>query len=290
MTTSNIVRQQFVHRGLRLSYLDSAPGDARRPVILLLHGFPDEAAMWIPIIPGLHAAGFRVLAADTVGCGQSEMATRRDGYDIFRIVGDVVALLDQLGVQQAQIAGHDWGAVLAWFLAMHQPQRVQRLCVMSVGHPAAYVGAGLRQKLMGWYIVYFHMAGLSERLLMGRGWFSLRRVFGSHPEMESVMDRLRNPGRLTAALRIYRANIFQHVLFGRHPRVRCPVLGLYSVGDAFLDAGQMRDSQHWVDSDFSYVALAGGHWLPLEQLQRVQTLMLEHFAAGDAAADTNKPD
>lgn len=277
MSDASIERRSYVRRGLTLSYLDSAPLDRARPVILLLHGFPDEAEMWLPIIPALHAAGFRVLAPDTVGCGQSAMATQQDGYGALRIMDDLCALLDQLRLRRVYLAGHDWGAAIAWFLAMHRPERLHRLCAISVGHPAAYVRAGLRQKLMGWYIAYFHLVGIAERLLPGRGFFSLRQVFGSHPDIEGVMARLNRPGRLTAALRIYRANVLQHILFSEHPRVKLPVLGIHSAGDVFLDPGQMRHSAAWVDGGFRYVAMDGGHWLPLDQPQRIAELMLEHF-------------
>ena len=278
LLTHGIERRSFARRGLQLSYLDSAPNDRARPVILLLHGFPDEAEMWLPLIPALHAAGFRVLAPDTVGCGQSAMAAQTSDYDVFSILDDLCGLLDHLSVPKVYLAGHDWGSGIAWFLAMHRPQRVLRLCAISVGHPAAYAGAGLRQKLMGWYIAYFHLVAIAERLLPGRGYFSLRRVFGSHPDIEGVMARLAVPGRLTAALRLYRANVLQHILFSEHPRAKVPVLGIHSADDAFLDAGQMRDSGDWTDSAFRYVALDGGHWLPLEQPQRIAGLMLEHFS------------
>lgn len=272
-----IERRCYQSRGLALSYLDSAPSDRGRPVVLLLHGFPDEAEMWRPMIPALHAAGLRVLAPDTVGCGQSAMAAGQDGYDLFRILDDLCALLDQLGLQQVHVVGHDWGAAIAWFLAMHRPDRLWRLCAISVGHPNAYLGAGLRQKRMSWYMAYFHLVGLAERLLPGHGRFSLRRVFASHPNIEGVMARLSEPGRLTAALRIYRANVLQHILFSTHPRVRVPAMGIHSADDAFLGKAQMDDSQAWVDH-FRSIALTGGHWLPLEQPQRLVALLIEHLA------------
>lgn len=279
MSQATLTRATFTHRGLRLSYLDSAPADRARAVILMLHGFPDEAAMWQPMMATLHAAGYRVIAPDTVGCGQSEIAPRRADYDVFKIVGDHVALLDHLGIAQVHLVGHDWGAAIAWFFAMHTPQRLKSLCAMSVGHPAAYVGAGWKQKLMAWYIAYFHLAGIAERALLGNSRFSMRRVFGSHPQMDEVMARLSQPGRLTAALRPYRANIVPNILFSTHPRVRLPVLGLHSAGDAFLDVDQMQNSAQHVDGPFRFEALPGGHWIPIDQPARAAELLLEHLKA-----------
>jgi hypothetical protein len=83
---------------------------------------------------------------------------------------------------------------------------------------------------MGWYTLFFLLGGLADRLLAGEGRLSLRRVFRGHPQMDEVLQRLREPGRMTAALRIYRAAVVP-VLFTRQPQVAAPTLGLWSEGD-----------------------------------------------------------
>ncbi len=277
-----IQRATFIHRGFRLSYLDSAPGDLSRPVILLLHGFPDTAEMWSVMIDRLHREGFRCIAPDTLGCGQSAMAPRVGDYAAVRVASDHAALLDHLGIRRAHVVGHDWGAVLAWFLAGHFPERVMSMLVMGVGHPTAYGRAGWAQKVRGWYTVYFQLGGLAEWLLRGNGRFSLRRVFGSHPEMEGVMQRLAAPGRMTAALRLYRAGLVP-ILLRRQPRVVAPTLGIWSEQDAFLVEAQMQESGAWVDAPWRYIRLGGGHWVPLDQPDRLQQLILEHVASAEPA-------
>ncbi|MBX7433969.1 alpha/beta fold hydrolase [Mycobacterium sp. Y57] len=270
-------RHEFVSRGLRLSYLDSAPGDTTRPVVLLLHGFPDTAEMWADQIAALHHAGYRCLAPDTIGCGQSQIAARRTDYNIRSIVDDHWELLRQLGIQRCDVVGHDIGAVSAWLLAGYHPGAVRRLAVMSVGHPMAYARAGLDQKRAGWYIAYFTMAGIAERLLPGRGPLSLRRVFGSHPDIEGVLRRLSAPGRLTAAVRVYRASLVT-VLVRKQPRVAAPTLGIWSDRDAFLVESQMRNSVHWVDGTWTFEAVPGGHWIPLEQPDYLNRRLLQFLA------------
>lgn len=281
IASSDSSRHQFTHRGLRLSYLDSAPGDPDRPVVLLVHGFPDSAAMWEQQIRFLHAHGYRCIAPDTVGCGESQIAERLRDYNCRGIVSDLVALLDHLGVRRAHVVGHDWGAILSWMLAAWHPDRVNRLVAMSVGHPMAYARSGIDQKLAGWYIAFFMLARLAEKLLMGRGRFSLRNVFGSHPDMDEVMARLSAPGRLTAALRIYRAGA-HIVLFNRHPAVKAPTLGIWSRGDAFLVESQMRNSDRWVDADWQSEVIDGGHWIPLEQPDYLNQRILRHLQENPA--------
>lgn len=267
-------------RGARtVSYLDSDPAGGGRPVVLLIHGFPDQASMWEPVAERLHADGFRVLAPDTIGCGRSSMAPDLGGYRIGEVLADLQAVLDEAGADRADVVGHDWGAGLAWFLTFRHPRRVRTLTAISVGHPAAFLRGGFRQKLMSWYIAYFHLAPLADRLLLRGGPLGLRRVFASHPEIDEVMARLGEPGRLRAALRMYRANIVPEVLLARHPRVTVPTLAVHSRADRFLAERQIATSVDRVDAPFRHVELDGGHWIPLEQPDRLAELIHEHTGA-----------
>ena len=92
---------------------------------------------------------------------------------------------------------------------------------------------------MAWYTCFFLLGGLADRLLAGEGRLSLRRIFRGHPQMDEVLRRLREPGRMAAALRIYRAAIVP-VLCKRQPQVAAPALGLLSEGDIFLVEAQMK--------------------------------------------------
>jgi pimeloyl-ACP methyl ester carboxylesterase len=270
------LRRYFTHRSLALSWLDSAPGDASRPAVLLLHGFPDEAALWTRQIAALHAAGYRCIAPDTVGCGESAIAPRLRDYRAMEIVADQLALLDELGIDRAHVVGHDWGAVIAWLLAGHHPERVDRLAVLGVGHPTVYAWSGLRQKLLAWYTYYFLLAGISDRLLLRPGRLGLGNVF-RHPQTATVMARLRAPGRMTAALRIYRANVAT-VLLQRHPKPRAATLGIWAERDRFLAETQMTTSARWVNGPWRYERFAGGHWTPIEEPERLAALLLEHLS------------
>lgn len=269
---------KIVHQGLTLRYLDSAPGDGVRPAVLLLHGFPDHAGMWSAQMTFLHARGFRAIAPDLRGFGDSDMARRAADYHWSEVVADQLALLDHLGIQQAHVVGHDWGAMFAWMLAGRYPARVKRLVVISVGHPMAYARAGLMQKLRGWYIGYFMLAGIAESLLRLPFFPGFRSVFPSHPEGAAVVARMRAPGRWKAALRVYRANLLS-VLFGRHPKARADTLGIYSRGDRYLVESQMQRSERWVHGHWRYAALPGGHWIPLEQPDALNALLAEHLGA-----------
>ncbi len=270
-------RHSFISRGLTLSYLDSHPDDLTRPVVLLLHGFPDTSDMWSTLIALLSAKGYRCIAPDTLGCGHSDLSQKEADYNVLKVITDHVALLDHLAVSRVHLVGHDWGAAAAWLLAAYYPERICTLAAMSVGHPASYARGGLRQMFASWYIVYFKCSRLSERFLAGQGRFSLQRVFGCHPDIGEVIDRLKHPGRLTAALQLYRASL-PGVLTKQHPKVVVPTLGVWSKGDIFCLEKQMTHSTGWVDNEWHYESRPGGHWIPLEEPKWLVQRLEAHFA------------
>lgn len=257
--------------GLTLNVLDEGEGEP----VLLVHGFPDDHTVWDRQIPALVKAGYRVIAPDTRGCGQSDMPANTADYRLEWLVGDLVALLDALEIRRVRLVGHDWGAVIGWHMAMWHPERVERYGALSVGHPAAYARAGLMQKLKGYYVLVFQLRGIAERLIRAGNWRGLRAMLGAGEDAERVIANLARPGRLTAGINYYRANIG---LLLRPARLRAemPVLGMFSDGDRFLTERQMRESAAWADGPFRYELLRGaGHWLQRDAPDAVNTLLID---------------
>lgn len=258
--------------------------------MLLLHGFPDRALLWSHQIEALAARGFRVIAPDLRGLGDSD---RPDGVEQYRLtaaVGDVVALLDRLGVDEVRVAGHDWGSQVAWVLAALEPERVVRLAAFSVGHPHAFAGAGLEQKQLSWYMLWFLFPGVAEAAMPADDWRWFRdwahggRERGDDPLLDRQVADLARPGALTAALNWYRANIRPETFATdpgarEVPAVRCPTLGVWSDHDVALTERQMTDSAAHVAGSWRYERLAGvGHWIPAHAPERTAELLIEHFA------------
>lgn len=256
--------------GVALNVIDEGQG----PAVLLVHGFPDDHAVWRRQIPALVAAGFRVIAPDMRGCGESDAPEPVAAYRIERLGNDLAGILDALGLDQVQLVGHDWGAVIGWHFAMHHPARVRRYAALSVGHPWRYATAGLGQKLKGWYVLMFQLRGFAEWLLSRRNWQVFRLLTQQSEEASHWIERLQRPGRLRAALNWYRANL-GIILPRRHPPVLQPVLGIWSTGDRFLSEPQMRDSAGLAPQGWHYARVEGvGHWLQLEAPDRVNRLLL----------------
>ncbi len=266
--------------GVRLRLHSAGTGD---PVILL-HGFPDSHLLWRHQIPALVAAGHRVLAPDLRGFGESDRPEDTAGYRMPNLVADVTGLLDHAGVDRAAVVGHDWGAGLAWQVALRAPERVQRLAVLSVGHGGA--DGGIEQRQRSWYMLWFLFPEVAERVLPAHDWQFFRQwAWGlepgqAHEECARQIADLSRPGALTAALNWYRANISpaRYVLTEPidGPVVQCPAMGVWSSGDRFLGEAQLTDSARFAPAGWRYERVEdAGHWIPSEAPGRVADLLVD---------------
>src|SRR4051794_26586193 len=245
--------------------------------VLLLHGFPDASRLWRNQLPALHEHGFRTIAPDLRGFGESDKPAEVSEYRVGRSVADVVAILDALEIPRAHVIGHDWGAGVAWVLAMSAPERVDRLAVLSVGHPGTRARRTLEDHRRAWYTLLFQFAE-AEALLTREDSALLREWAGSHPDLESVLAEL----DLTPGLNWYRANLHpaRELAPARElPPVAADVLGVWSDGDVYLTERQMVESARFVPS-FRYERIDGAsHWIPLDAAERVNELILSHLCA-----------
>jgi len=226
-----IVEQLVDSAGVAINVATAGGG---RPV-LLLHGFPDSWKLWTQQINTLARNGFRVIAPDLRGHGDSDRPEDVASYRMPLLLSDVTAVLDHFGVAGTAVAGHDWGAALAWNLAFRHPDRVERVAVLSVGHPGAGVRSGLTQRQLSWYMLWFQHVGVAEAVLPANDWLAFRQwawnsaAPGTEPEMDRQIQNLTRPGALVAALNLYRANIRPDK--GQHePRHRDQHRGATTVG------------------------------------------------------------
>jgi len=171
------------------------------PAVLLLHGFPDRADLWRHQIDALKS-DFTVIAPDLRGFGDSDKPDDVDAYRVGKSVGDVVAILDELGIEKTHVVGHDFGAAVAWAFALSVPERLDRLVVLSVGHPGVPTDFAQREK--SWYMLLFQFEE-AEALLRRGDWAFLREWVATHPEPDRVIADLQRPGALTAGLKLNEA-------------------------------------------------------------------------------------
>jgi pimeloyl-ACP methyl ester carboxylesterase len=263
---------------LRFHVVDEGEGF---PVVLL-HGFPDTSDLWRSQIAALTEAGYRAIAPDLRGRGRSERPEGVENYAIPLIVGDVVGIMDALGVERAHVVGHDWGAVPAWAIGALLPERVDHLVAISVGHPGAFGKPTLEALQKGWYRLLFQFEGVAEDLIQADDWYLMRELLQNASRVEQYKTGLSEPGALTAALNWYRANLPpQSLLGGRNvlPPVQAPTLGVFGTGDLYLTEDAMTRSSEFVAGPWRYERFEGtSHWVPLEEPERLNRLLLEFFA------------
>jgi pimeloyl-ACP methyl ester carboxylesterase len=263
--------------GLRFHVEQTGEG---RPV-LLLHGFPDTGAVWRRQVPALASAGYRVVVPDLRGRGRSERPRKIEAYALPALIADVTGILDALKIDRAHVVGHDWGAALAWAVASLAPERVERLVVMSVGFPGAarLDRRGLEQ---AWYRLLF-LFPEAEDVLLRDDAYVLRTLIADAPDADLYLEICDDREALSAGLAWYRANVPVESLPGsgkpRLPAVSAPTLALFGVNDPYLSEGPMLASERCVTGGWRYERFPeAGHWLQLEQAERVNELLLEFFA------------
>ncbi len=202
------VTHRFIEtNGIRMHIAEQGTG----PLVLLLHGFPELWYSWEKQITALAEAGYHAVAPDMRGYGQTDRPTKVEQYTHLHLAGDVIGLLDALGEQQAIVAGHDWGASVAWNMALFRPDRVRGVIALSVPYSPrgrASLLTVMRSVLgNGFYMSYFQQPGVAEaeferdvRTTMRK--FLTANISGAAvvPEGKGMLDVMSEPETLPAWL------------------------------------------------------------------------------------------
>ena len=269
--------EQLRLRSGDLTFDAVASGPADGPVVLLLHGFPQSSWSWRGVWPALATAGFRVVAPDLRGYSPDARPADVQAYAMPQLVGDVLGVLDHLGVEQAHVVGHDWGAAIAWHTAGRHPERVSTLTAVSVPHPLAFVAAlthDADQRQRSAYMRDWRSVDTEQRMLAGE----LANVFGGVPtvDAEHYLARMREPGALTAALAYYRAQS-RTDLAGLGP-ITMPTLHVWSDQDAALGRAGAEATAAQVSGPYRFEVFEGiSHWVPEQAGERLAGVLLEHL-------------
>jgi pimeloyl-ACP methyl ester carboxylesterase len=195
--------------GIRFHYLEAGQG----PLVLCLHGFPDNAYSYRSLLPALAEAGLRGVAPFMRGYAPTAPAP--DGrYQSVLLAQDAVALISALGAERACVVGHDWGALATYGAAALAADSVQKIVTIAVAHPGALLGAIATDYDMikgGWHAYFFQMP-FSDQAVAANDYEFIRRWWqDASPEydipddvMDSVKNTFRQPGVVNAALDYYR--------------------------------------------------------------------------------------
>jgi epoxide hydrolase 4 len=274
--------ERFVDVGeVRLHVVEAGPEHGE--LVVLLHGFPEFWWSWRHQIPALAAAGFRVVAPDMRGYNLSDKPYAVSDYRVPRLVADVAGLVRACGRERAHVVGHDWGGAVAWEFAARRPELLGRLVILNVPHPRELL-RGLRrpsQLRKSWYMGFFQLPRVPERLLAARDFAALRRVFGDRPpaEIDKYVEAAKHTRALSGPINYYRAAM-RDAARGRPPTYRpivAPTLVIWGENDAFLGKEMARPDSRWVPNTRVEVLAGASHWVQLDAPERVNRLLVEHL-------------
>jgi pimeloyl-ACP methyl ester carboxylesterase len=279
--------------GLDISYLDEGDG----PAVLLLHGFPDIATTFLPLLEHLVPSGYRCVAPWLRGYWPTNTGTY---YDEGTLLADAIALLQELELAPAFVIGHDWGADIAYGLATARPDLVRRVVAMAVPHTVSLRANRRRsyqQLKRSFYVYLFQVPGLAESLLPADDWAFIRRLWrdwspGWNPprdHLTAVIETLARPGVLTAALGYYRA-LFDPALRDPERRdlldaveagpVAVPTLLLMGGNDGCVAPEMAEGAEQAFAASYRTEVLQGvGHFLHLERPDLVSELVRSWLGA-----------
>lgn len=272
--------------GASLAVDDRGTGD---PVVLL-HGFPELAYSWRNQIPPLVDAGYRVISFDQRGYGGSSRPDAIEAYDLEHLVGDVVGVLDRLGIDEATIVGHDWGSIVAWTTAVTRPERVSRVVSLNVpyrgacfGFPTTDVLAEQFEGRFG-YVLMFQEEGKAEAgfaadpqsWLMGFYAGGARgREFMTTDEFAIYVDAF-TAGGITGPVNWYRnidrnAGALAHTL---DAPITQPTLVIAADSDPVLPLSLTEGMDRWIEDLDVVVVEDCGHWTQQEQPEAVNSALI----------------
>jgi epoxide hydrolase 4 len=274
---------------VRLHYVEAGPGDGR--AVVLLHGFPDFWYSWRHQIPALAAAGLRVIAPDMRGYNLSSKPAGISAYAPRRLAADVRDLIRERGAERACLAGHDWGAAVAWLVAMAHPEVVERLAILNVPHPRRMLEElrrPSRQLVKSWYMFFFQLPWLPERAVRAGDWWGFRYGFEHDARPGAFtpadIDRYREawcqPGAAAATINYYRASM-RRPSGRREPSVRpitAPTLIIWGERDRYLSSKLAEPSRADVPGLERVVRLPqASHWVQHDFPDRVSELLVGFF-------------
>jgi pimeloyl-ACP methyl ester carboxylesterase len=253
---------------------------------VLLHGFPEFWYGWRHQLGPLAAAGLNVVALDQRGYTTSDKPPRVRDYNLDRLAADVASAIAALGVERAAVVGHDWGGVVAWWLAVKHPGRVSRLAILNAPHPAVMRRA-LRtdplQMMRSWYAFVMQVPRLTEWLSRLGNWRGVVRGLrkSSRPGTftDADFDRYRQawsqPGAFTAMVNWYRAAMRAPPAIPADVRVHMPTLVLWGAKDRFIRPKYAAKSVALCDDGRLEMLEAATHWVQHEEADRVNHRLTE---------------
>ncbi|HWA62465.1 MAG TPA: alpha/beta hydrolase [Caulobacteraceae bacterium] len=280
---AEITTRRMEANGLSFEVDEAGSGDS---VALCLHGFPESRFSWRHQLPVLADLGWRAIAPDTRGYGQSSRPPKVADYKIDRLVDDAAGLFEAAGAKRRLLIGHDWGGIIAWAFAAQNRLPLDGLIVMNAPHPVVFgkvMRSSWKQRMKSWYMFVFQIPGLPEALTTANNARAVVEGFTREavdksafpPEVTEVYRRnALIPGAMTAMINYYRANVLDLSRFrGDLPKIEAPTLLIWGENDGFMGVEATEGYGPYV-RDFTLRRLPNvSHWVQQEAPVAVNAAM-----------------
>ncbi len=257
--------------GVKLHYVTLGKGDP----ILFVHGFPDLWFSWIHQMDGLKD-DYKVAAMDMRAYNKSDAPEGVENYTMDLLMGDFVAVIDALGGNVTLVA-HDWGAVIAWRVAMYHPDKVNKLIICNLTHPTGYAtvraNATPEQKANTDYIRRFQDPDAGK--MFNPTMLATISAGANNPHLDKYKEAFERSS-VDGMLNYYRAawSAFQSDEIAEVPQLAMPVLQFHGLKDTAVDKDGLRDTWNWIDADYTLVSIPqSGHWVQREAAEIVTDTM-----------------
>jgi len=270
--------------GLKLHVAQTGPKSGI-PVVLL-HGFPEFWYGWRKQIPALVEAGCRVIVPDQRGYNLSDKPKGIKDYRVDELVKDIIGLIDALEYEKVNLVGHDWGAVVAWMLANQHPERLHRLSIMNVPHPAVmrrFLTRDIEQIRRSWYVFLFQLPWLPEMGMRRNDWrgaVSALRGSGkihtfTNQDIEKYKEAWSQPGAMTSMINWYRAAMRFQPKMINDSRIKVPTLMMWGMKDFALSHRMARPSMDYVDEGNLILFPDATHWVQHDAAEEVNHYLVD---------------
>ena len=274
--------------GIKLHVVMAGPKDGQP--VFLLHGFPEFWYGGRKQIEPLAEAGYRVIVPDQRGYNLSDKPKGVKAYSLDKLVADILGLIDALGYEKVNLIGHDWGAVVAWAFAIWHPERLRKLGILNVPHPAVMMNFLRRgdpeQLRRSWYVFAFQIPWLPEAIMRSDNWRGAERVLrGSgkihtftNEDMTEYKKAWSQPGAMTAMINWYRAIVRHRPKMPQGSRVKVPTLMIWGMQDVALSHRMARLSIDYCDDGKLVLFEEATHWVQHDETEAVNQLLLEFLS------------
>ena len=278
--------QQLIRtNGVNLNVIQA--GDPDGDLTILLHGFPEFWYGWRHQIPVLATRGLRLWIPDQRGYNFSDKPNGIRGYRVDELIADIVGLVHAAGEERANIIGHDWGAMIAWWLALRYPEKVARLGILNMPHPRVFektLRTSPSQIIKSIYAGVFQIPFLPEKLISLNDWYLMAETIQSSgnpgsftdEDMQQYRNAWSKPGAMTSMMNWYRAYLRYYPVAPVSWRVTMPTLMIWGTQDQALSEDMARPSIEYCENGGElYLLTDATHWVQHDKATRVNELLSE---------------